>query len=98
VDPGDHPRSRAPNVKRGEEPSQSSLLLDFAKLLVYHRSQLRTALKKVRSATGAEAAEAYADAVKLLDRAAQKSIIHKNAAARQKSRLSKLVAKGTTKA
>jgi small subunit ribosomal protein S20 len=63
-----------------------------------HRSQLRTALKKVRSATGAEAAEAYADAVKLLDRAAQKSIIHKNAAARQKSRLSKLVAKGTTKA
>jgi small subunit ribosomal protein S20 len=63
-----------------------------------HRSQLRTALKKVRSATGAEAAEAYADAVKLLDRAAQKSIIHKNAAARQKSRLSKLVAKWTTKA
>ena len=30
--------------------------------------------------------------VKLLDRASQKSIIHKNAAARQKSRLAKLVA------
>jgi small subunit ribosomal protein S20 len=58
-----------------------------------HRSQLRTALKKVRSATGAEATAAYADAVKLLDRAGQKSIIHKNAAARQKSRLAKLVAK-----
>jgi small subunit ribosomal protein S20 len=58
-----------------------------------HRSQLRTALKKVRSATGADAAAAYADAVKLLDRAGQKSIIHKNAAARQKSRLAKLVAK-----
>ncbi|MFL5404088.1 MAG: 30S ribosomal protein S20 [Gemmatimonadales bacterium] len=57
-----------------------------------HRSQLRTALKKVRSATGAEAAAAYAEAVKLLDRAGQKSIIHKNAAARQKSRLAKLVA------
>lgn len=57
------------------------------------RSQLRTALKKVRSATGAaEAQAAYADAVKLLDRAGQKSIIHKNAAARQKSRLAKLVA------
>jgi small subunit ribosomal protein S20 len=57
------------------------------------RSQLRSALKKVRSATGAaEAQAAYADAVKLLDRAGQKSIIHKNAAARQKSRLAKLVA------
>ena len=57
-----------------------------------HRSQLRTALKKVRSATGAEATAAYHEAVKLLDRAGRKSIIHKNAAARQKSRLAKLVA------
>jgi len=57
-----------------------------------HRSALRTALRKVRSASGAEAATAYADAVKLLDRAAQKNIVHKNAAARQKSRLAKLVA------
>jgi small subunit ribosomal protein S20 len=57
-----------------------------------HRSQLRTALKKVRSATGAEAVAAYAEAVKLLDRAGRKSIIHKNAAARQKSRLAKFIA------
>ena len=57
-----------------------------------HRSELRTALKKVRSATGAEAAKAYAEAVKRLDRAARKSIVHKNAAARNKSRLAKLVA------
>lgn len=57
-----------------------------------HRSQLRSALKKVRAATGPDAEAAYADAVKLLDRAGQKSIIHKNAAARQKSRLAKLVA------
>jgi small subunit ribosomal protein S20 len=55
------------------------------------RSQLRTALRKVRSATGADAQTAYAEAVKLLDRAGQKNIIHKNAAARQKSRLAKLV-------
>ena len=56
------------------------------------RSQLRTALKKVRSATeGAEAQKAYAEAVKLIDRAGRKSIIHRNAAARQKSRLAKLV-------
>jgi small subunit ribosomal protein S20 len=57
-----------------------------------HRSQLRSALKRVRSATGAEAKAAYAEAVKLLDRAGQKNIIHKNAAARQKSRLARLVA------
>lgn len=56
------------------------------------RSQLRTALKRVRTASGAEAETAYAEAVKLLDRAGQKNIIHKNAAARQKSRLAKLVA------
>src|SRR5687768_4792965 len=56
------------------------------------RSALRTALRRVRSATGAEATEAYAEAVKLLDRAAQKNIVHKNAAARQKSRLARLVA------
>jgi small subunit ribosomal protein S20 len=55
------------------------------------RSQLRTALKRVRSASGAEAQQAYSEAVKLLDRAGQKNIIHKNAAARQKSRLAKLV-------
>jgi small subunit ribosomal protein S20 len=57
-----------------------------------HRSALRTALKKVRTASGAEAKAAYSEAVKLLDRAGRKSIVHKNAAARQKSRLAKLVA------
>lgn len=56
------------------------------------RSALRTAVRKVRATTGAEAVTAYAEAVKLLDRAAQKNIVHKNAAARQKSRLAKLVA------
>ena len=57
------------------------------------RSQLRTAIKKVRSSTtAAEAAEAYAKAVRLLDRAGRKSLIHRNAAARQKSRLARLVA------
>jgi small subunit ribosomal protein S20 len=58
-----------------------------------HRSQLRTALKKVRGAKGAEAEAAYAAAVKLLDRAGRKNLIHKNAAARHKSRLAKLAGK-----
>lgn len=57
------------------------------------RSQLRSAIKKVRTAPGAEAAEAYAAAVTLIDRAGRKNLIHRNAAARQKSRLAKLVAK-----
>ena len=57
------------------------------------RSRLRSALKKVRAATGAEVEAAYAEAVKLLDRAGHKRLIHPNAAARQKSRLAKLKAK-----
>jgi small subunit ribosomal protein S20 len=55
------------------------------------RSELRTALRKVRAATGEAAQQAYDDAVTLLDRAGRKKLIHPNAAARQKSRLSKLV-------
>ena len=61
------------------------------------RSQLRTAIKKVRSTAGAEAQSAYDEAVQLLDRAGRKRIIHPNAAARQKSRLAKLVKGATTK-
>lgn len=56
------------------------------------RSALRTALKRVRAAaTRQEAASAYAAAVQLLDRAARKGLIHKNNAARNKSRLAKFV-------
>jgi small subunit ribosomal protein S20 len=56
------------------------------------RSRLRTALKHVRSATTRQAAEqAYAVAARLLDRAARTGIVHRNSAARQKSRLAKVV-------
>jgi len=56
------------------------------------RSALRTALKRVRGATTKdEATQAYAAAVRLLDRAARKGLIHKNNAARSKSRLAKFV-------
>lgn len=55
------------------------------------RSQLRTAIKKVRLATDEKARTAALDeATKLLDRAGRKRLIHPNAAARQKSRLSRL--------
>ena len=61
------------------------------------RSQLRTAVKKVRSATGAQAKAAYDEAVRLLDRAGRKRLIHPNAAARSKSRLAKLVESASKK-
>jgi small subunit ribosomal protein S20 len=58
------------------------------------RSALRTALKKVRSATSGDVATAaYKLAVRLLDRAARKGLVHKNNAARHKSRLAAVVKK-----
>ena len=51
------------------------------------RAALRTAMK---SATSTEASPSERmKAVQLLDRSARKGLIHKNAAARQKSRLAK---------
>lgn len=56
------------------------------------RSQLRTAIKKVRNATTSEeATRAYTEAVSMLDRAARKNLVHRNAAARTKSRLARVI-------
>ena len=56
------------------------------------RSQMRTAIKRVRSAPDKAAAEtALQAAISVVDRTARKGIIHKNAAARYKSRLSHFV-------
>ncbi|MGQ0442814.1 MAG: 30S ribosomal protein S20 [Methylophilaceae bacterium] len=56
------------------------------------RSTLRTAIKKVikavESGDKAVAAAAYADNVSVIDRIADKKIVHKNKASRHKSRLS----------
>jgi small subunit ribosomal protein S20 len=55
------------------------------------RSRLRSAVKRVRQAADATAAEAsLQQAASLMDRAARKGIIHPNKAARDKSRLSRL--------
>jgi small subunit ribosomal protein S20 len=51
------------------------------------RSALRTALKKAKSPDATP--EAKLAATKLLDRAARKGLIHKNNAARNKSKISK---------
>ena len=61
------------------------------------RSELRTYVKKVRQAAAGvdqQAAEdAFRAAAKKLDQSAAKRLIHPNAAARTKSRLSKLLKK-----
>ena len=49
------------------------------------RAALRTALKKAKAPTSS--ADERLKAVSLLDRAARKGLIHRNAAARHKSRL-----------
>lgn len=55
------------------------------------RSALRSAVKKARTATTpADRKAAVLEAERLLDRAGRKNLVHKNTAARTKSRLSKL--------
>ncbi len=57
------------------------------------RSELRTAIKKVRGAASpAEAAKAMKEAEQMIDRAGRKNIMHRNTAARTKSRLAKAIA------
>jgi small subunit ribosomal protein S20 len=54
-----------------------------------HRSALRTGIKKLRSALEGEgnAQELLPETISLIDKAVQKGALHKNAAARYKSRL-----------
>jgi small subunit ribosomal protein S20 len=59
------------------------------------RSEMRSAVKKVRgTAAGGDAKaaqEALASAIQTIDRSAKKGVVHRNAAARTKSRLVKAV-------
>jgi small subunit ribosomal protein S20 len=58
------------------------------------RTRIRSAIKKVRQADSPDAGrDALKDVESLLDRLATKGVIHPNAAARQKSRLSRHVRK-----
>lgn len=88
----DRASEKMPNTrsaKKALRKSQKRRLLNRSQ-----RSSLRTTIKKFRTAAAAgdaEAAEsAFRLAVKSLDQAAAKNLIHKNTAARTKSRLSKL--------
>lgn len=56
----------------------------------YHARTTRNAVKKLRNTTDKkEAAEMYPKVVAMLDKLAQKSIIHKNKASNLKSKLAK---------
>jgi small subunit ribosomal protein S20 len=59
------------------------------------RSRVRTAVKTARTAlttTGAETTAAVIDAIRTLDRAVTKGVIHRNTAARKKSALARSLA------
>ena len=62
-----------------------------------NRSKLRTQIKKLRSAVAAndknQSGELLNPTVSVIDKAVNKGLIHKNTAARYKSRLTKHVAK-----
>jgi len=57
------------------------------------RTGIKTAVKRVVKAEPGQAEAALREAVRALDQAAAKNLIHKNKAARKKSRLAKQVAK-----
>ncbi len=60
----------------------------------HYKSMMKTAIKRVRMATTKEQGQtALLKAVSLLDSLAAKGIIHRNSAANQKSKLTKLVNK-----
>lgn len=60
-----------------------------------NRTRMRTAIKKLRAAVtegdNAKAQELLLPTLKVIDKTAQKGVIHDNAAARYKSRLTKAV-------
>lgn len=79
-----------PNIKSAKKRAEKSEKLRQANKA--RKSSLRTAIKKVTNslATNAEGVRGdLTSAIKHLDKAAAAGIIHKNAAARKKSRLTK---------
>jgi small subunit ribosomal protein S20 len=78
-----------PNIasaKKNLRKSQAAAIRNRAQ-----RSELRTALKKARAGDASDAMREAA--VRLLDRAARKGLIHRNTAARHKSKLARVGAR-----
>jgi small subunit ribosomal protein S20 len=53
------------------------------------RSELKTRIKRAEEATGEDAADLIRLAIRRIDQAASKGVLHRNTAARQTSRLAK---------
>ena len=77
-----------PNIKSAKKDLRKSRAAAIRNRA--QRPALRTAVKKARTTAAADTDRL--SAVSLLDRAARKGLIHRNTAARQKSRLAKLAA------
>jgi small subunit ribosomal protein S20 len=77
-----------PNIKSAKKDLRKSRAAAIRNRA--QRSALRTAVKRARA--NAAGGDDRLAAVSLLDRAARKGLIHRNTAARQKSRLAKLAA------
>lgn len=76
------------NIKSSKKDLRRSAKRRATNLAV--RSALKTYVKKVRVATDEKSAsEALATVAKALDKAVQRGIVHKNQAARRKSRAAK---------
>lgn len=83
-----------PNIESAIKRNRQSI--KKSELNTYHVSTMRTATKKFVEAAEAgndDAKELYNDAVKNIDKAAAKGLIHQNKANRVKSRLSSKLAK-----
>ena len=67
----------------------------------HNRAKLRTAVKKLRTALGdddkAQSSSVLSQTVSEIDKAVQKGVLHRNAAARQKSRLTARVNQAAAK-
>ncbi len=62
----------------------------------YYRSRMRTAIRRVREATEADDRKKHLQsACAILDRLVSKGIVHKNTAARRKSKLHKYIQRQT---
>ena len=84
-----------PNVKSAEKRARQSIVRRDRNRR--DRTRLRSAIKKVRQAQTPDAARAALKTVEsLLDRSAARGVIHRNTAARTKSRLSAHVARLTS--
>lgn len=81
-----------PNIKSAKKRAELSVAHREANKA--KRSTLRSAVKKVTTSISANSGEARADliyATKKLDQAAAAGLIHKNTAARRKSRLTRKI-------